>query len=274
MAQTRDRSSSARTLAVHNHFPVWSLDGRWILLRQWQPVDERTGYLGASLPEGGQPERLTHHNALVGYPTPIDTRTVLYVAADGGAGPWLWALDLERHQTRRISLGLEQYTSISASADGTRLVATIANPTSSLWEAPILDRIAEERDARQLALPGVNAATPLYAGTSLYYVSSGASGRALWRSRDGNASEFWRAGDDPMLASPGLSKSGRVAIALRRDGKLRLHVLSADGAELQPMTEAIDVRGSASWSPDERWLVVGGTDGSTGRLVQTPARRG
>ena len=73
-----------------------------------------------------------------------------------------------------------------------------------------------------------------------------------------------------MLASPGLSKSGRVAISLRRDGKLRLHVLSADGAELQPMTEAIDVRGSASWSPDERWLVVGGNDGSTDGLFKLP----
>ena len=73
-----------------------------------------------------------------------------------------------------------------------------------------------------------------------------------------------------MLASPGLSKSGRVAISLRRDGKLRLHVLSADAAELQPMTEAIDVRGSASWSPDERWLVVGGNDGSTDGLFKLP----
>ena len=247
---------------VHNHFPVWSLDGRSILFVSGSPPTSELD-IWRIAPEGGQPERLTHHNALVGYPTPIDTRTVLYIAADGGAGPSLWALDLERRQTRRINLGLEQYTSISASADGTRLVATIANPSSSLWEAPILDRITEERDARQLALPSVNAATPIYAGTSLYYVSSGASGRALWRSRDGNVSEFWRAGDDPMLASPGLSKSGRVAIALRRDGKLRLHVLSADGAELQPLTEAIDVRGSASWSPDERWLVVGGNDGST-----------
>jgi len=258
---------------VHNHFPVWTLDGRSILFVSGSPSTSELD-IWRIAPEGGQPERLTHHNALVGYPTPIDTRTVLYIAADGGAGPWLWALDLERRQTRRINLGLEQYTSISASADGTRLVATIANPTSSLWEAPILDRIAEERDARQLALPSVNAATPLYAGTSLYYVSSGASGRALWRSRDGNVSEFWRAGDDPMLASPGLSKSGRVAIALRRDGKLRLHVLSADGAELQPMTEAIDVRGSASWSPDERWLVVGGNDGSTDGLFKLPLGEG
>ena len=254
---------------VHNHFPVWSLDGRSILFVSGSPPTGELDIWRIS-PDGGQPERLTTHNSVVGYPTPIDMRTVLYVAADAAGGPWLWALDLDRRQTRRISLGLEQYTSISASADGKRLVATIANPTSSLWTVPILDRVAEERDARPLSLPSVNASTPLYAGTSLFYLSSGASGRALWRSREGSVTEFWRAGDDPLLASPGLSKSGRVAIALRRSGKLRLHVLSADGAEVQPMTDAIDVRGSAGWSPDEQWLVTGGSDGTGDGLFKIP----
>jgi Tol biopolymer transport system component/predicted Ser/Thr protein kinase len=258
---------------VHNHFPVWSLDGRSILFVSGSPPTSELD-IWRIAPEGGQPERLTNHNAVVGYPTPIDARTVVYIAAERGAGPWLWALDLERRETRRISLGLEQYTSISASADGRRLVATIANPTSSVWEVPILERIAEERDARQLPLPSVNAATPLYAGPSLYYVSSGASGRALWRSRGGEVTEFWRAGDDPLMASPALSQSGRVAIALRRNGKLRLHVLSADGAELQPLTEVIDVRGSHSWSPDERWLVTGGNDGTGDGLFKIPLEGG
>ena len=37
------------------------------------------------------------HNSDVAYPTPIDARTVLYVARDEDrSGPWLWALDVER----------------------------------------------------------------------------------------------------------------------------------------------------------------------------------
>ena len=67
---------------------------------------------------------------------------------DSGAGPWLWALDVEQRRSRRISLGLEQYTSVSASADGSRLVATVANPSSTLWTVPILDRVADERDVQ------------------------------------------------------------------------------------------------------------------------------
>jgi Tol biopolymer transport system component len=254
---------------AHNHFPVWSLDGRSILYVSGSAATNELD-LWRIAADGGQPERLTNHNSLVGYPTPIDPSTVVYVAAEGAAGPWLWALDLDRRRTRRISLGVEQYTSISADATGMRLVATIANPTSSLWTVPISDRIADERDARPLALPSINAATPLYSGEALYYLSSGASGRALWRSRDGEVTEFWRAGDEPLLSSPALSQSGRVAIALRRNGKLRLHVLSADGAEVQPMTDAIDVRGSAGWSPDEQWLVVGGSDGTADGLFKIP----
>ena len=254
---------------VHNHFPVWSLDGRSILFVSGSPATNELD-IWRIAPEGGQRERLTNHNAVVGYPTPIDARTVVYIAGDRAAGPWLWALDLDSRHTRRISLGVEEYTSISANAAGTRLVATVANPTSSLWSVPILDRIAEERDARPLPLPSVNAGTPLYAGASLYYLSSGANGRALWRSREGEVSELWRAGDEPLMASPALSKSGRAAIALRRNGKLRLHVLSADGAELQPMTDAIDARGSAGWSPDEQWLVIGGSDGSGDGLFKIP----
>ena len=47
--------------------------------------------------EGGTPERLTHHNNYVRYLTPIDARTMLYVAPDeDGSGSWLWALDVER----------------------------------------------------------------------------------------------------------------------------------------------------------------------------------
>lgn len=259
------------TAGVHNHFPVWSLDGRWIMFVSGSPPTDEMD-LWRIAPEGGAPERLTNHNSVVGYPAPIDARTVMYVAGDeAGAGPWLWALDLERRRSRRVSLGLELYTSVAASADGTRLAATVANPTSNLWSVPILDRLADERDVRPFPVPNVSAAGPLFADTSLFYVSSGASGSGLWRYRDGEAVELWRAGEDPLLTAPGISRDvGRVALALRRNGRLRMHLLSADGAELQPLTNAIDARGGASWSPDQQWIVTGGSDSTGEGLFRIP----
>lgn len=65
---------------------------------------------------GGQPERLGHHNSLVGYPVAIDLHEVLYVATDrNGSGPWLWSFNVDRKITRRITVGLERYISLAAS---------------------------------------------------------------------------------------------------------------------------------------------------------------
>ena len=120
---------------------------------------------------GGTPERLTHHNSLVSYPTPINKTTVLYVARDSsGAGPWLWALDADRRATRRISFGVEKYSSIGASADGRRLVATVGNPTATLWSIPILDRLAGESDVKPYQLPSVRALMPRFGPDALFYV--------------------------------------------------------------------------------------------------------
>jgi hypothetical protein len=67
-------------------------------------------------------------------------------------------LDIDRKATRRVSFGLEQYTSVKASADGQRLVATVENPTASLWTVPIVEGVAEEHDAKRLAT--ANSARP------------------------------------------------------------------------------------------------------------------
>ena len=71
---------------------------------------------------------------------------LLYVApAADRSGPWLWALDIDARTSHRVSAGLEQYRSVSATSDGRRVVATVANPTANLWSVPILDRVAAPR---------------------------------------------------------------------------------------------------------------------------------
>ena len=260
---------------IHNHYPTWSRDGRWVFYVSGSPATSEMD-LWRIAAEGGTPERLTNHRSDVAYPALIDPNTLLYVSRDdSGAGPWLWALDVDRQRSRRISFGLEQYTSVSASADGSRLVATVTNPSSTLVTVPILDRIAEERDVQPFSMSSVNAAMPQFAAGALFYMSTGASGRGLWRSRDGESVELWRSADNPTTTTPGLShESGRAAVALRRNGKLRLHVLSADGAELQPLTDTIDARGGSSWSPDEKWIATGGADASGDGLFKVPVDGG
>ena len=257
--------------AGHNHFPTWSPDGRWIYFVSgiWQT---RQMDVWRIAPEGGAPERLTSHDNDVRSVTPLDARTVLYVSPDAdGSGPWLWALDVDSRQTRRVSYGLERYTSVAASLDGRRLVATVSNPTASLWSTPILDRVAEDRDAQRVDVPSVRAHVPRFGGQALFYLSSTGAGDGLWRLQDGQAAEIWKAQNGPLHIPPAVSYDGRrIVLPLRRQQALRLHVMSADGAELQPFGDTIQVQGAASWSPDGTWVAVGGNDGSGAGLFKIP----
>ena len=130
---------------------------------------------------GGTPERLTLHDRDVTYPTPIDARTVLYVnRAEDGSGPWLWALDVAQKTTHQLNLGLEPYVSLSASADGRRLVTTVMTSKAALWSVPILDRVADHHDVKSVAVPADSARAPQFARARLLYVSSRGTGDALW----------------------------------------------------------------------------------------------
>ena len=102
---------------VHNHFQAWSPDGEWIYFTHgFHATNEFDIWRIAA--SGGEPKQLTRHHNYVGYPTPIDQRTVLYVARDqDSSGPWLWALDVERGVTRRVAYGIEQYLSVAASVE-------------------------------------------------------------------------------------------------------------------------------------------------------------
>ena len=253
----------------HNHYPIWSRDGQSIFFvtGNWATSELDVWRIAAA---GGTPERLTNHNNDVTYPTLIDATTLLYLSrAEDGSGPWIWALDLRDRTTQRVSFGLEKYTSLSATADGHQLVATVSNPTADLWTVPILDRVAEEAQAQPLPMPTVHALAPRLGPSSMFYLSSLGAGDGLWRYQDGEAVEIWKGADGALLEPPAVSPDGRrVAIVLRRGGSRQLHLIAADGAGLQPLGQGLDVQGAASWSPDGRWIVTGGADATGAGLFK------
>lgn len=261
---------------VHNHFPAWSVDGKWIYFVHGEVVNFRFD-LWRIAAAGGQPEQLTHHNSYVGYPTPIDARTVLYVAEDQDGGPWLFALDVDRKTTRRISAALDRYTSLSASADGRRLVASVAHPSATLWSVSIFDnRIAAESDVTQFSVPNVRALSPRFAGTTLFYLSSQGGSDGLWRrDRDGQVSEIWKGLQGAILQTPAISWDGKqAAVVVRNGGKQNLRVMTSDGSVSRLLAEGLDVRGSAAWSPDGTSIVTGGDDGQGPGLFKIPLNGG
>jgi Tol biopolymer transport system component len=262
---------------MHNHNPVWSADGQWIYFARGM---EPTGAMNIwrVRPSGESLERLTEHGTNVNFVVALDSRTVLYVGrAEDRSGPWLWALDVERKQARRVSTGLGQYTSVSASRDGRRVVATVANPTASLWRVPLLDRQADDRDIQRYPLPTVRALAPRFAGTSLFYLSASGTGDGLWRATDGDASEVSKGADAGLFEPPAVSADGsRVAIIVRREGKRQLVLVSADGRSSRTLAPSLDIQGAAGqgvadWSPDGTWIVTGARDERGPGLFKIPA---
>jgi Tol biopolymer transport system component len=262
-------------LGMHQHYPTWSLDGEWIYFVRGRENVWDTD-LWRVRPDGRDAERLTANHRNVTSPTPIDERTVLFVArSEDGSGPWLWSLDLETKASQRASIGLEKYRSLSASQDGRRLAATIVHPEAHLWSVPILDRVASEDDAAPYELPAVNAQAPRFGPETLFFLSSTGSGNGLWKYENGRIEEVWNGARSALFEAPAVSPDGEsVAVVLRRDGKHRLYVMSADGSNLRELAESVDARGAASWSPDGKWIVVGGEDALGPGLFRIPADGG
>jgi Tol biopolymer transport system component len=268
--------SNARELftleaGIHSHYPIWSKDGQWIYTVRgiW---DAREMDLWRVPVSGGAPERLTHINRDIRYPALLNDGTVLFVAPDqDGAGPWLWSLNPDTRIIRRISSGLEIYSSIDASADGRRLVATISNPTANLVSLPILDRLTTDEDVKPLGLPTVRAWAPRYGGATLFYLSARGGGDGLWRYDGTDATEIWRGADGALLEPPAVTRDGRrVAVVLRKQGRRTLTLLSSEGGDAKPLAPEIDVTSAASWSPDGQWIAAGGIDAKGSGLFKIP----
>ena len=215
---------------------------------------------------GGKPEAVTHHGAWAAYPTPLDDRTLLFIASDeNNAGTWLYAQDLQSGEEHRLSLGIEQYASIAVNppppARARRLVATVTNPTGSLWSVPVGDSVAPESAASIFPVPSAGVSSPRYGPDYLLYLSSRQLADGLWKLENGSATELWSAKEGAVMASPAISRDGRlVALSILRKGHTGVYVITRDGASPQPFAPAITVRDSPSWSPDGKTLVVAGYD--------------
>jgi Tol biopolymer transport system component len=249
---------------MHLHFPAWATDEQWIyLVRGLMTTGDRD--LWRLRPDGSDAERLTFEQKEVAFPAPIDTETVLFVAKEAdGSGPWLWSLDVPSRAVRRLTIGVEQYTSVAASADGKQVVATFANPKASLWQVPIRPpgaEIARLADAAPLpGMPSLRALAPRLVGDELFYLSSRGSGDGLWMLKDGRAREVWSGTREPLVFLPSISPDGKRAALVRKHGeRLGLSIVDVETRlVVQEFDDPIDVRGSSTWSPVGDAIVIGG----------------
>ncbi len=268
--RSEDRPIFTAPPGLHSHFPLWSPDEAFIYFVQGTPPDKLDIW---RIPRaGGTPERLTNHNGRVSHPVFLGRRTLMYLATDpDGSGPWLYSLDVERRIPHRLTSGPDRYTSLAASADGRRLVVTLASPKSSLWRVQIADSTKEMPAATPIELTTGTGFSPRLGPDYLLYVSATGSGESIWKLANGTTSELWSDKAAQVFGGPSISPDGRrIAFSVRRNGQDVLFVMQSDGTNVRILADSLDLEGSPAFAPDGQSITSAVNDHGIPHLFRIP----
>jgi serine/threonine protein kinase/Tol biopolymer transport system component len=264
---------------LHAHFPLWSPDEDFIYFVQGNAPDHMD--IWRINPSGGMAEQLTRHNSRVSYPIAWNRRTLMYLATDSsGSGPWLYSLDVSRREAYRVSSGVDRYTSLAASADGRRLVLTLASPKGTFWRVQLGEAPFDASGATPIPLTTAGGFSPRLGQGYLLYASSKGTSHSIWRLVNGTTTEIWSAPEARIIGGPEIEPGGeRIAFSIEQGSKTVLYVMNADGTGARAVTESLQLEGSPAWAPNGQAITtaanVNGTpqlftvslDGSTKSLV-------
>jgi serine/threonine protein kinase/Tol biopolymer transport system component len=251
-----DRRIYVAAAGVHSHFPVWSPDDAYIYFVRGLPPDDWD--IWRIQPSGAGLERLTFQQTRVTFPVMLDRRTLLYLASDrDGSGPWMYSMDVQRRIPHRISSGLESYTSLAASADGARLVATIANARTSVWRIPLTEDRGAATATGGPSLVAANAAIPRLGADFLLYVSWRGDRQGIWSLTHGASREIWSSAKSHISGGPAIAPDGRrIAFSVEEGEKTLLYIMDQDGAHLRALSDSLVLRGNPAWAPDGQSIVT------------------
>ena len=255
---------------LHGHFPLWAPDGAFIYFVQGSLPDKLDIWRVRS--GGGTPERITSHNGRVSHPVLLDRRTLLYLASDpDGSGPWLYSTDVERRIPHRLIFGLDRYTSLAASADGRRVVVTLASQKSTLWRLRIDDSLAAVSTAARISLTTSTGFAPRLGPNYLLYVSATGTSESIRKLANGTDTELWSGLGARIFGGPAIAPDGgSVAFSVRQQGQTLLYVMQSDGTNARIVADSLDLQGSPAWAPDGQSITSAANDHGAPHLFRVP----
>jgi Tol biopolymer transport system component len=248
--RSEDRPIYTAPAGLHCHFPLWAPDSAFIYFVQGSLPDKLD--IWRIRPAGGTPERITSLNGRVSHPVLLDRRTLLYLASDSdGSGPWLYSMDVERRIPHRLTSGLDQYTSLAASADGRRLILTHASPKRTLWRLRIANSPDEVSAVDRISLTTGTGFSPRLGPNYLLYVSATGTSEGIWKLANGTSTELWSGQEARIFGGPAISPDGKnIAFSVRQHGQTLLYIMQADGTNARIVADSLDLQGAPAWAAD------------------------
>jgi Tol biopolymer transport system component len=255
---------------LHSHFPLWAPDSKFIYFVQGALPDKMD--IWRIRPAGGAPERITSQNGRASYPVLLDRRTLLYLASDpDGSGPWLYSTDVERRIPHRLSSGLDRYTSLAASADGRRLVLTLASSKKTLWRLRITDSPAVVSAVDRVSLTTSTGFSPRLGPNYLLYLSETGTSESVWKLANGIGTELWSGQGAQVFGGPAISPDGlHIAFSVRQHEKTLLYVMETDGTNARVVSDSLDLQGALAWAPDGQSISSAANDHGVTHLFRVP----
>jgi Tol biopolymer transport system component len=182
----------------------------------------------------------------------LDRRTLLYLASPpDGSGPWLYGMDVERRVPHRLTSGVEQYTSLAASANGRRVLATVSEAERTLWRVEIPDGSQTESSPVRITLATGTGSAPRLGPNYLLYIAAAGAGESIWKISGAAATQLWAGSDARIIGGPAISADGRaIAFSVKQHDRTLLCTMSSDGSHLRIVSDSLQLQGAPAFAPD------------------------
>ncbi|MBV9342325.1 MAG: PD40 domain-containing protein, partial [Acidobacteria bacterium] len=271
--RSQDRLIFTAPAGLHAHFPVWAPDAAFIYFVEGSLPDKLDIWRISAA--GGTAERMTSNNSRVTHPVFLDRRTLLYLATDpDGSGPWLYSMDIEHRISHQLTSGRNRFTSLAATADGRRLVVTLASQKRTLWRLPLTNSSPQVAAPERISLTTSTGFFPHLGRNYLLYVSTSATGDSVWKLADRTNTQLWSGRGASVFGGPAVSPDGRsIAFSVRQNARSLLYVMQTDGTNLRIIADSLDLQGAPAWTPDSQSITSAVNDHGVPHLYRVPLDR-